>query len=250
MLGEFAVKIKDVVKEGIFSKSPAVSKTDSEAKHWTDKWQQQIAVNRRYNNPERLQNYVATIVGSRIDANDIPVPTDAETQSPVATKNYITNWVKQYYNVAKGDIYKPPAAAPAAGTQPSATPQQTQTTPVNTTQTIPTPGTTTNTSTGTTQTVPNVQVQPTPQPAIKTPRIFVDKNNVQWVKDVHDGIWRSAETGDEADAEDGSELDRRTQAQADAHSYTRTAPPNAPLQDKTPRKAPRKAPLTPNSRRR
>ena len=225
------MKIKDVVKEGIFTKTPKMSKTDQSVQHWVDKWKQQVAANRRLrDDPGQLHDYVARIVGNRIDSDDIPLPTDAEAKSPVATKEYIKNWVTQYHNVTAGDVYKPTAApqqsaptpgvgafaqmaqqlqqpatpagpAPAPGAAPAPTPAQGAYSVKNPYAVTPTPG-----------------AAPAPTAPRSKKQISVkDHADVVWIKDPHDQIWRSSETNDEVT--DKAEIFKLEKAASDSGQY-------------------------------
>jgi hypothetical protein len=161
VLGEFVVKIKDVLDEGIFSKKSATNASVS-LNHWVKKWDDMRNSGRVDDEPGDLKNYVSNIVKYKIDADQINTPTFADMQNP---KAYIEKWLNQYYKLPKGKKYK--SANPLA--------QQTQTTPA---ASVPAPTPT------------------TPTPAKKQISVK-DHAGVLWVKDPHDQIWRSSETNDE-----------------------------------------------------
>jgi hypothetical protein len=91
VLGEFAVKIKDVVKEGIFSKKPVdktAAKIDSGVQHWAQKFAQQPD-----KTPEALKSFVASITNAPEESLPDPVGTD-----PTSVQGYLRIVLSSYYN--------------------------------------------------------------------------------------------------------------------------------------------------------
>jgi hypothetical protein len=117
VLGEFAVKIKDVVKEGIFSKKPVdktAAKIDSGVQHWTQKFAQQPD-----KTPAALKSFVASITNAPEESLPEPNP---NVTNPINVEEYLRTALYRYYNQSTTTAQTAAMSAPTAN---PATPQPT-----------------------------------------------------------------------------------------------------------------------------
>ena len=106
VLGEFDVKIKDVVKEGIFSKKP-VDKITTGAQHWAQKFAQQPN-----KSPAALKSFAASIVRNEIDTDQLP---DPEGTDPNSVQQYLSTVLDMYYNKENRPTAKVAPSTPTSG---------------------------------------------------------------------------------------------------------------------------------------